>query len=56
MTDQCPTCGCPTRCAEGAYGHLRDALVLARRVIDPNQHDVIEEIDMALAYDGYETS
>jgi hypothetical protein len=32
-------------------GHLRDALTMARRVIDPEQHDVIEEIDMAL-YSG----
>lgn len=24
MTDQCPTCGCPTECAEGAYGRLRE--------------------------------
>ena len=30
--------------------YLREALILARQVIDPEQHDVIEEIDMALAY------
>jgi hypothetical protein len=28
--------------------HLRDALILARRVIDPDQFDVLEEIDMTL--------
>ena len=28
--------------------HLREALIMARRVIDPDQCDVLEEIDMTL--------
>ena len=33
---------------EGENRHLREALIVARRVIDPDQCDVLEEIDMTL--------
>jgi hypothetical protein len=46
---ECPTCGCPNSCAEAQNEALRGVLRMARRIIDPNEADVLEEIDMALA-------
>ena len=42
--DQCSTCGCPTRCAEGAYEAVvaeRDALA-ARLETEQVDHELVE--------------